>query len=594
LSDQLMRYYERELAYVRKAMAGFATRYPEQAAQLQINRNSIEDPNITRLIDGMALLTAKTEQRLDAQLPEIVQGLLSVLYPGYTEVSPSYCALTLEPDPEQLNEHVHLPAGSRVAVPLPEGGECLFTTRADLNIHPFTLSAVSAESAPFNFSVPGRLERAEAVIQLRLACCDPEGCFSRLQVGDLDFYVRGFEQSAASLIELLLTRTEAISLSDSRGEQHRLIDPARMRSRVADSDFQWLPRYGNHFEGFDLLRDYFTYPDKGAYFRIEGLGEELQRFDDSSVLLNLFVRQLPAEFLRLFDTGVFRLNTVPAINLFEQQGEPLNYDFSRLSVPVVADAYADSDLEVVSVAQVREVLPDGERRLRPLYESRYRQPDEGRQWQVRQRWDEVGRRQVELTLGTRDDDLQQAGSVVLALDLWCSNGRSPCMLSADSEVESLAAIDLPGTLKLLTAPTAPQYPALDNSLNWRFIALLNANFSSLLQTDRPVQALQEVLTLCSHGRTCRQAEAIRDVRYEQQVAAMQVCGANIFATGTEVTLTLDADSLGSQQALFGEVMNAFFRQFCSFDRFMRLHVRHFGDDTNVRSFKPVHGSQLCL
>ncbi|GGB82417.1 hypothetical protein GCM10011352_05300 [Marinobacterium zhoushanense] len=593
MSDQLMRYYERELAYVRKAMAGFADRYPEQAAQLQINQNSIEDPNITRLIDGMALLTAKTEQRLDAQLPEIVQGLLSILYPGYTEVAPSYCALTLEPDPEQLNENVCLPAGSRVAVPLPDGGECQFTTRADLNIYPFTLAAVSAEAAPFNFNVPGRLNNAEAVIQLSLECCDPEGQFSQLRVGDFEFYVRGFEQSAASLIELLLTRTEAISLSDSEGMNHCLVDAGRMHSRVADDDFQWLPRYGNQFEGFDLLRDYFTYADKGAYFRIDGLGDELRRISENRVMLNLFVRQLPAEFLRLFDVSVFRLNTVPAINLFEQQGEPLTYDFSRLSVPVVADAYSDSNLEVVSVAEVRQVLPDGERRLRPLYEARYRQPNDVRQWQARQRWDENGQRQVELTLSCQGDE-QQSGSIVLAMDLCCSNGRTPCTLTAGTAVESLSAIDLPGPLKLLTAPTAPLYPALDNSLNWRFIALLNANFSSLLQTDRPVQALQEVLALCSHGRTCRQAEAIRDVRYEQQVAAMHVCGANIFATGTEVTLTLDAESLGNQQALFAEVMNVFFQQFCSFDRFMRLHVRHFGDDANVRSFKPVHGSQLCL
>ncbi|MFC6670680.1 type VI secretion system baseplate subunit TssF [Marinobacterium aestuariivivens] len=96
------------------------------------------------------------------------------------------------------------------------------------------------------------------------------------------------------------------------------------------------------------------------------------------------------------------------------------------------------------------------------------------------------------------------------------------------------------------------------------------------------------------GRSCRQAEAIRAVSYEQQVAALNVCGANIFATGTEITLTLDAERLGNQQALFGEVLNAFYQQFCSYDRFMRLHVRRFGDDSKLRSFAPVHGSQLCL
>ncbi|MEH6470522.1 MAG: type VI secretion system baseplate subunit TssF [Halopseudomonas sp.] len=594
MSDQLMRYYERELAYVRKSLAEFGQRNPAQAAQLQLHQNSIEDPNITRLIDGMALLTAKTEQRLDAQVPELVQGLLAILYPGYCQVQPSYCALTLQPDPEQLNENVRLPAGSPISILLPAAGAVEFRTRADLCIYPFTLNQVSAEAAPFKHAVPGSIGSAEAVIQLELCCCDPEARFSQLQVEDFDFYVRGFEQNAASLIELLLTSTQAIALSDSRGEQHCLVDRERMQSRVSDTDFQWLPRYGNQFAGYDLLRDYFSYSDKGAYFRIQGLGQELKRFSDNTVTLSLYVRQLPAEFLRLFDTSVFSLYTVPAINLFEQRGEPLNYDFSRLSVPVIADADSDADTEVVSVATVREVLADGERALRPLYEVYYGQSADVREWQARQRWDENGCRHMELTIGCDDIQARLQASMVLAMDLWCSNGRSPCLVAADTEATSQAAIDLPGTLRVLTAPTAPQSPLQDEALAWRFIALLNANFSSLLQTDNPVRALQQVLALCCHGRDCPQAEAIRDVQYRQQVATLNVCRTNILATGTEVTVTLDAASLGGQQALFAEVLNRFFQQFCSYDRYMQLNVRHFGDDRIVKSFPRVHGSQLCL
>ncbi|MEH6578002.1 MAG: type VI secretion system baseplate subunit TssF [Amphritea sp.] len=593
MSDQLMRYYERELAYIRKALASFGQRHPEQAAQLQINQNSIADPNISRLIDGMALLTAKTEQRLDEQLPEIVQDLFSLLYPGYTQVSPSYCALTLQPDPEQLNENVRLPQGTRVSVPSPKGGDCQFTTRDDLCIYSFTLDAVSAEAAPFSFTTPGQLNNAEAVIQLTLNCCDPEACFSQFEIEHFDFYVQGFEQNSASLIELLLQEMATISVSDPEGRQHHSVSVDRLESRIADPSFQWLPRYGNQFMGFDLLRDYFTYPDKGSYFRIRNLGKELVRFQGSTVTLNLFVRSLPAEFIRLFDTSVFCLNTVPAINLFEQQGEPLNYDFSKLTVPVVADAFSDTDVEVVSIQQVREILPDGENILRPLYKARYRQDENARQWQSRQRLDETGQRHVELSLNCQSNERQQ-GAVVLAMDLWCSNGRSPCSVPIGTVVDSQAQIDLPGTLSVLTPPTSPQYPAMDNSLYWRFIALLNANFSSLLQTDEPVQALQDVLALCCHGRSCRQAEAVREVNYQQQVAAMNICKQNIFATGTEVTVVLDADIMGGQLALLGEVLNGFFQQFCSFDRFMQVSVRHFGNDSLARNFPRVHGSQLCL
>ena len=76
-----MRYYERELAYIRKALSGFAQRFPEQAEQLQLNKNSVEDPSITRLLDGMALLTARTELRLDEQLPDILAAADLTLEP---------------------------------------------------------------------------------------------------------------------------------------------------------------------------------------------------------------------------------------------------------------------------------------------------------------------------------------------------------------------------------------------------------------------------------------------------------------------------------------------------------------------------------
>lgn len=592
MSDQLLRYYERELAYVRRAMTAFAQRHPEQAAKLHIDQNSIEDPNINRLIDGMALLTAKTEERLDNRFPEIVQGLLSTLYPGYNQILPSYTALHLDAAAEDLSEALFLPANSPVTVTTPDGKECRFNTVDSLSVQPYSLSVVTAQTAPF-VNKPASVRNAEAVIQLKLNCADPEASFSQLDVEHFDFYVRGFEQNSASLIELLLTQTEAIVLSDGFDQQQVSLPASQMVSRIADPAFNWLPRYGNQFTGFDMLRDYFTYPDKAAYFRITDMGRSMRRIDSAEMLISFYVRELPAEFLRLFSTEVFSLNTVPALNLFLQPGEPLNYDFSKLSMPVMADSDADSNLEVVSVDAVREIHSDGEYPLRPLYKSSYRQPVDARQWQTLQRWDKLGKRHMQLTLNCQSSDLQQ-DNIVLALDLWCCNGRQPCVIKAGTVVESLASVDLPGELKVLRAPSAPHYPELDESLNWRFIALLNANFASLLQTDEPAAALQQVLALCNHRHSSRQADSIKTVTYQQQVAPMTICGQNIFAPGTEVKVQLDANIMSGQSAVFAAVLNGFYQQFCSFDRFIQVDVSHFGDDRFLQSFPRVHGSQLCL
>ena len=173
MSEQLLRYYDRELAYLRGALADYAQRQPQHAAQLKINQSHIEDPNIARLIDAMALLSAKTEQRLDKRFPELAQGLLSVLYPGYTQSYPSYCAVTLPADPEQLSDALTLPAGSELSLPLDTGEHCLFSTCDALNIQPFMLTQVAAQAAPFTGSVPVDAASAEAVIELQLGLLRP-------------------------------------------------------------------------------------------------------------------------------------------------------------------------------------------------------------------------------------------------------------------------------------------------------------------------------------------------------------------------------------------------------------------------------------
>jgi type VI secretion system protein ImpG len=593
LSDQAMRYYERELAYIRKALGAFAERHPEHAAQLQINRSSVEDPNISRLIEGMALLTAKTEQHLDEQFPDLVQDLFSLLYPGMLELVPSYFPLRLTPDPDQLNETQCLPAGSLVSVTMDDEQECHFTTVADLNVYPFVLKNITAEAAPFSTLPPSSLHSAEAVIQLHLHCADVQAQFNQLELGDLEIYVNGFEGNAEPLIDLLLEHGSCITLSDMAGKVHREIPLDSLVNRATQTDFQWLSKHGNQFSGFDLLRDYFSYPDKSAYFKITDFGSQAVRFTESELILNIYVTRLPAEFLRLFDNKVFSLYTVPAINKFAQAGEPMQYDASSLAMPVICDAQIQSSLEVITVAAVYEIDAYGEHRLNPLYKQRYGDDPNQRKWQSRQRWGTQGDRAVEISVTIDEQELLRE-TITLALDLVCGNGRAPCTIVKDCEVTNLTVTDLPGSLSVAAVPTGPIYPDLREDLYWRFIALLNANFSSLLHTEDPVAALQSMLALCNQGRNSKQVSAVKALAFSPTVGSVQVDNKPIFSSGSLVKLTLDKRQLSTSSSVFGQVLNVFLQQFCSYDRFIHLQINHFGDDSYSKDFKPVQGSQLCL
>ena len=185
-------------------------------------------------------------------------------------------------------------------------------------------------------------------------------------------------------------------------------------------------------------------------------------------------------------------------------------------------------------------------------------------------------------------------AVVLATQLLVCNGRAPCLIPSGTQANSLAAVDLPGEFSILKTPTAPQYPSLDNQLTWRFLAMLNANFASLVQTDDPTVALQDTLRLTCNSVQCPQAYAIKKVSYRHLVAPITIAGHSIFASGTEIEVVVDDEILGVDFSVFSQVLNSVFSQYCSFDRFIQVSVERFGSDNPGVQFPKTHGSQLCL
>ena len=83
MTDELLHYYEQELAYFRQVAPEFARRHPTIAGRLRMSEEEIDDPHVERLIQAVAFLNARTRRKIDDDFPEISQALLQVLYPHY-------------------------------------------------------------------------------------------------------------------------------------------------------------------------------------------------------------------------------------------------------------------------------------------------------------------------------------------------------------------------------------------------------------------------------------------------------------------------------------------------------------------------------
>lgn len=89
MDDLILRYYESEMRYLREAGKEFAKIHPDRASELNLDRVGDRDPYVERLFEGFAFLTGRLRQKIDDDLPELTESLVSLLWPHYLRLIPS-------------------------------------------------------------------------------------------------------------------------------------------------------------------------------------------------------------------------------------------------------------------------------------------------------------------------------------------------------------------------------------------------------------------------------------------------------------------------------------------------------------------------
>src|SRR5438552_6286100 len=127
MSDALLPYYDRELNALRSLAAEFAATNPKIAGRLRLAPESVDDPHVARLLEGVAFLAARVHHRLDDEFPELTDALLGVLYPHYLAPFPAAAIMQFQSDPD-LALPLNLTAGIALEAEAVHGEACRFRT----------------------------------------------------------------------------------------------------------------------------------------------------------------------------------------------------------------------------------------------------------------------------------------------------------------------------------------------------------------------------------------------------------------------------------------------------------------------------------
>src|ERR1017187_3944432 len=137
--DELLGYYECELTYLRQLGGEFAAQYPKVASRLQLEPNRCEDPHLERLIEAVALLSARIHLRLDDDFPEITQAILNVVYPHYTRPIPSMSIAEFHLREGKLTTSLDVPRNATLFSRPVDGLPCTFRTCYQTTVWPMTV-----------------------------------------------------------------------------------------------------------------------------------------------------------------------------------------------------------------------------------------------------------------------------------------------------------------------------------------------------------------------------------------------------------------------------------------------------------------------
>jgi type VI secretion system protein ImpG len=171
VSDELLPYYNRELAFIRGLGAEFAEKYPKIASRLRLSAEGSQDPHVERLIEAFAYLNARIRHKLDDDFPEITDALLSVLYPHYQRPVPSMAIAQFGLDRAQaeLVDGYLVPRHTVVETEPVHGETCHYQTGYDTWLWPCELQSASLSARPFVAPATSRSAAAVSVLRLSLS-----------------------------------------------------------------------------------------------------------------------------------------------------------------------------------------------------------------------------------------------------------------------------------------------------------------------------------------------------------------------------------------------------------------------------------------
>ena len=320
-------YFKEELHLLQEAVQKFARKYPAEGSSLNLTATTASDPEIERLLEGVAFLTGQIKKRLDADVPEISARLIRELWPHLLRPFPAVTIMQFVPRYRQLQQSYVFAVGTVVkSVPVQverQFLECKFTTTKELIVNPLQLCKAEVMGA----------EATELVLKFKVVPgVEPEG----LELSALPIYLQADMEVAESLLLVLTSKVQIVRVRCGN-EERTLGGQEVIQAANLSENKCLLPNPPHSYIGLQLIQEYFVFPQKYLFIAVCGL--EVLQLPAKCLGFELYITTAcEVPYAQRISADNFQLNCVPAVNLYPTTCEPIRLVSHRNEYQIVLNA----------------------------------------------------------------------------------------------------------------------------------------------------------------------------------------------------------------------------------------------------------------
>ncbi|MCK5099186.1 MAG: type VI secretion system baseplate subunit TssF [Desulfobacteraceae bacterium] len=552
------KYYQNELDKLRGLAKEFARVHP--AAAPMLTSESV-DPDVERLLEGTAFLTGHLQHKIDDDFPEIIHGLMDIVYPHYLRPVPSISIISFTPKPS-LIETISVPAGTFLSSKEQNGIKCMFQTCFDLDVHP--LRIVSAKSSV-------KEKKYEISISFQLAGIS----LPQWNTDKLAFFISGSYAKTSDIFSCFTQFISKIKIVTPNNPEGHILPESDFKSLGFDKDNSIFSYPAQSFSGFSLLQEYFIFPQKFLFFELSGLKNWKNR-PDSNQFEIVFELNEPTFDLPGVTSENFSLFSVPVVNIFPFEAEPVVVDHTKEKIRIRPSSKTGTGHQIYSV---NKVIGYSQGSVKPIdyvpmdyfsFDTQHKSFYKA----ARQMSPVTNTYEVYLNL-TYAKEKTEYKQETLTIDLTCTNGAEPEQLMPGDICEHTSNSPELLNFKNITAPTTNVEPPLEGDTLWRLLSHMSLNLLSL----KGAQSLREMLQLYIFPDSrdkgmvtanLKRINGISDFTIETEDRLIK----GMVVRGEKITISLSKEGFASlgDVVVFGAVIDEFFSRYSSINSYTRLII----------------------